>query len=64
MLDDGSRRQDDERLAGYRVINDVSSIHSPFPALYPTRANDPPPGSDWFGVGMGIFYSFGVGLSR
>ena len=51
-------------LAGYRVINDVSSIHSPFPALYPTRANDPPPGSDWFGVGMGIFYSFGVGLSR
>ena len=45
-------------LAGYRVINDVSSIHSPVPAL-----NSTAPGSDITGVGMGIFYSFALKLT-
>jgi predicted porin len=51
-------------VAGYRVLNDASSIHAPVPALYPLRVYDPPPGSDWLGVGVGIFYSFSVGLYR
>lgn len=46
-------------LTGYRIINDVSSVHTTFPALNPTA-----PGSDVTGVGMGIFYSFGVKLAR
>lgn len=49
-------------LAGYRVINDVSSMHSTFPALYPGAPAVP--GADMTGVGMGIFYSFGVGIGH
>jgi predicted porin len=45
-------------LAGYRVINDVSAIHSTVPAL-----NSVAPGQDVTGVGMGIFYAFGVPLA-
>ena len=51
---------DDDLLlyfVGYRVINDVSARHSTFPAL-----NADAPGSDVTGIGMGIFYSFNVGL--
>ena len=46
-------------LAGYRVINDASSMHSPFPPL-----NSQAPGSDITGVGAGIFYSFGLGIGH
>jgi predicted porin len=45
-------------LAGYRVINDVSSIHSTVPAL-----NSAAPGQDVTGAGMGIFYAFGLPLT-
>ena len=46
-------------LAGYRVMNDVSSMHSPFPPL-----NSQAPGSSITGFGAGIFYSFGVGIGH
>jgi predicted porin len=52
----------DVYLAGYRIINDVSSMHSTFPALYPGAPGVP--GADMTGVGMGIFYAFDIGIGR
>ncbi len=49
-------------LAGYRVINDVSSMHQTFPALYPGAPAVP--GTDMTGIGMGIFYSFSTPIGH
>ncbi|HSE46017.1 MAG TPA: hypothetical protein VLA89_11895, partial [Gemmatimonadales bacterium] len=46
-------------LAGYRIINDLWSRHTPYPPLNSTAV-----GADVTGVGLGVFYSFGLKASR